>query len=172
MFRNICFCPFSYHSNFIPLFHYFYCPSWREEFILNSKTGDKMLNFIVLMYMTDFLVDNKNIYNIQYYFLTYFSYIVKVTLFLYIIGAVNSKSALLINVNFSVKLFIALFLIYRFNSKRTKKITFTELDRKIAFSAGLYILVVSFADYIVTITEVTRKRVSTVLQPLVSLLKS
>ena len=38
-----------------------------------------------------------------------------------------------------VKIYICIFLIYRFNPLRTK-IEFTELDRKIVFSAGLFIL--------------------------------
>jgi len=38
-----------------------------------------------------------------------------------------------------VKIYICLFLIYRFNPLRTN-IKFTELDRKIVFSAGLFIL--------------------------------
>ena len=37
-----------------------------------------------------------------------------------------------------VKIYISLFLIYRFNPFR--KVTFTELDSKIAFSAGLILL--------------------------------
>jgi len=49
-----------------------------------------------------------------------------------------------------VKIYICIFLIYRFNPLRTK-IEFTELDRKIVFSAGLFILtttaISSFATY-------------------------
>lgn len=38
-----------------------------------------------------------------------------------------------------VRIYICVFLIYRFNPLRSK-IEFTELDRKIVFSAGLFIL--------------------------------
>jgi hypothetical protein len=115
--------------------------------------------------MTDFLVDNKTLYNLQYNFLTYFSYIVKISLVLYIIGAFNTKSKLVLQINFIVKLFLGLFLVYRFSSRRIHKIHFTDLDRKIAFSAGLYIIVISFSDFLASITETTRTHVIKFLQP-------
>ena len=115
--------------------------------------------------MKDFLVDNKQLYEFQYKFLTYFSYIIKIALVLYIIGALNTKSKILLKINFFVKLFLGIFLVYRFSSRRTHKIKFTELDRKIAYSAGLYIIVISFSDFLSSITEKTRTQVMKFLQP-------
>jgi hypothetical protein len=43
------------------------------------------------------------------------------------------------NLDYYVRIYICLFLIWRFNPLRTKY-EFTDLDRKIAFSAGLFIL--------------------------------
>lgn len=43
------------------------------------------------------------------------------------------------NLDYYVRIYICLFLIWRFNPLRTKY-EFTDLDRKIAFSAGVFIL--------------------------------
>jgi len=43
------------------------------------------------------------------------------------------------DLDYYVRIYICLFLIWRFNPLRTKY-EFTDLDRKIAFSAGLFIL--------------------------------
>lgn len=115
--------------------------------------------------MKDFLVDNKTLYDFQYNFLTYFSYIIKISLVLYIIGAFSTKSMMLLQINFFVKLFLGFFLVYRFSSRRIHKIQFTDLDRKIAYSAGLYIIVVSFSDFLATLTETTRTHVMRILEP-------
>lgn len=115
--------------------------------------------------MKDFLVDNKLLYEVQLNFLTYFSYIIKISLVLYIIGASSAKSIYLIKINFFVKIFLGLFLVYRFSSRREHTIKFTDLDRKIAYSAGLYIIVISFSDLLLTVTEKTRHYVTAFLQP-------
>ena len=115
--------------------------------------------------MPDFLIDNKHLYNFQYKFLTYFSYLVKISLVLYIVGAFSTKSVIMIQINFFVKLFLGVFLVYRFSGRRIHKVQFTDLDRKIAYSAGLYIIVVSFSDLLASITEKTRTHVMKFLQP-------
>ena len=115
--------------------------------------------------MTDFLVDNKHLYNFQYKFLTYFSYLVKISLVLYIVGAFSSKSDIVLQINFFVKLFLGVFLVYRFSSRRIHKVQFTDLDRKIAYSAGFYIIVISFSDFLASITEKRRHHVMKFLQP-------
>jgi hypothetical protein len=47
-----------------------------------------------------------------------------------------------------IKIIIALFLIYRFNPFRKYSIQCTELDKKMAYSAGLYILLFTFLDLV------------------------
>ena len=49
------------------------------------------------------------------------------------------------DLNFYVKIYVCLFLLYRFNPFR-KIDTFTSLDRKIAFSAGLTIFTTTILD--------------------------
>jgi hypothetical protein len=57
------------------------------------------------------------------------------------------------------KLYVGLFLVIRFNMFR--KIHFTDLDRKIAFSAGIFILTTTFVNQIITyyITKITKYKI-------------
>jgi hypothetical protein len=106
--------------------------------------------------MSDILLDNKNFYNFELKFLTYFSYVTKLTVLLFLIGIFQNKPTILIQFNFVVKVILAVFLIYRFNSYRKHKIEFTELDRKVCYSAGIYIILISFLDIINYYTETIR----------------
>jgi len=106
--------------------------------------------------MGDILIDNKDFYNFEVKFLQYFSFITKFTVVLFIIGFFQSKPMLIIQFNFIVKVILAAFLIYRFNNYRKHKIEFTELDRKVCYSAGIYIILISFFDLINHYTEYIR----------------
>ena len=97
--------------------------------------------------MSDILIDNKNLYNFEVKFLEYFSFITKLTVVLFIIGFFQTKPTVIIQFNFVVKTILALFLIYRFNNYRKHKIEFTELDRKVCYSVGIYIILISFFDF-------------------------
>ena len=108
--------------------------------------------------MPDVLIDNKNIYNFELNFLYIFSIISKLTAVLFLIGIFQDKPTLYMNFNFVVKFLLGLFLIYRFNSYRKYKITFTELDRKICYSAGLYIVIISLGNYLLSFTYKIREK--------------
>jgi hypothetical protein len=56
-----------------------------------------------------------------------------------ILGFSRNASDYIQTLDYYVKIYVSLFLIYRFNPLRSR-IQFTELDRKIVFSAGLFIL--------------------------------
>ena len=62
--------------------------------------------------------------------------------------------------DYYVKIYICLFLLFRFNPFR--KIKFNELDRKIAFSAGLFLLST-------TVINVVMQKYSKILIPLLDL---
>jgi hypothetical protein len=71
-----------------------------------------------------------------------FNFVIFTTYFLIIISSLGlSETApkYLQYLDYYVRIYICLFLIWRFNPLRTRY-EFTELDRKIAFSAGLFIL--------------------------------
>lgn len=53
-------------------------------------------------------------------------------------GLWSSAPQYLSDLHYYVKIYVALFLIYRFNTFRHVK--FTSLDRRIAFSAGMFLL--------------------------------
>lgn len=70
-----------------------------------------------------------------------FNYIIFISYFLYFIialGLSNTAPKYLHTLEFWVKIYVSLFLIYRFNF--FQKIKFSDLDRKVAFSAGLFLL--------------------------------
>ena len=69
-----------------------------------------------------------------------FDLIILLTWFLYIIIALKlsvNAPDYLDDLEFYIKLYVGLFLLYRFNPFR--KIKFTDLDRKMAFNAGIFI---------------------------------
>ena len=105
----------------------------------------------------DPLIDNPSLYHFETQFLHYFGWISKITVVLFFIGIFQEKPTIFIDFNFIVKVCLALFLIYRFNDYRKYDITFTELDRKVCYSAGMYILFISFADYINQYTDQIKK---------------
>lgn len=70
-----------------------------------------------------------------------FDIVVYTTYFLYFLAALGLSAAApeyLSTLDYYTKMYVALFLIYRFNPLRNVK--FTTLDKKIAFSAGFFIL--------------------------------
>jgi hypothetical protein len=97
--------------------------------------------------MYDFLVDNKYLYQIELNTLRVISFIVYVSTIFYLFGFLDSTKFLYLN--YIIKILIAFFLMYRFNGFRKDKVSFTDLDRKVCFSAGVYILAVSFQEYII-----------------------
>jgi hypothetical protein len=109
--------------------------------------------------MSDILIDNKKFYDFELKFLTFFSFITKLTVVLFIIGFFQQKPTFIVQFNFVIKIILALFLMYRFNKYRKDKITFTELDRKVCYSAGLYIILISFFDFIIHYTEYIRNNI-------------
>jgi len=101
----------------------------------------------------DILVDNKYIYNFEYFFLKYFSLVTKASIFLLAIGFFQKKPTIIVEINSVVKILIGLFLVYRFNSYRKYKIRFTDLDRKVCYSAGLYIILITFGEYLLKFAD-------------------
>ena len=96
----------------------------------------------------DVIIDNKRLYKFELYFLKYFSFVTKISIGLILFGFFQKKPDIIMNINFVVKILLGVFLVYRFNNYRTHKITFTELDRKVSYSAGLYILIITFGEYV------------------------
>jgi hypothetical protein len=81
----------------------------------------------------------KALYDFQNRAFTLFIIISYILYGISIIGLSRNAPTYIQTLDSYVKIYICLFLIYRFNPLRNK-IEFTELDRKIVFSAGLFIL--------------------------------
>ena len=122
--------------------------------------------------MSDILIDNKNFYNFELKFLNFMTFITKVTFIFFIVGIFQKKLDYVVQLNFVVKVILALFLMYRFNSYRKHKIEFTELDRKICYSAGIYIITISFLDLINKYVDTIRNKfILPITQPIVDYFK-
>jgi len=90
------------------------------------------------------MVFNKDIHHLQ---LRAFTIIVYVTWILYIsiaLGLSAKAPQYLTDLQYYVKIYVSLFLIFRFNPFR--RVKFTSLDAKIAFSAGLFLLATTAID--------------------------
>jgi len=90
-----------------------------------------------------------------------------ICLIAYALGISNDAKVYIEELDYYVKIYISLFLLWRFNMFR--KIKFSELDRKIVFSAGLFLFATTAINQILmnyltsikkTITETTRNYLS------------
>jgi hypothetical protein len=94
------------------------------------------------------LFSKKEIHQYQEVIFDIFITLTYVLIFLYIIGISNSAITKLDTIDKYLRIYISLFLIYRFNPFR-KNYEFTSLDRKIAFSAGLFIFTATFLGIVI-----------------------
>ena len=83
----------------------------------------------------------------QHFIIDWMGYIIFFVFILLFLGIIQKEPTYFIETIFIFKLFLALYLIYRFNDFR-KNIKFTELDRKVSFLAGSYLLLFELADLI------------------------
>jgi hypothetical protein len=93
----------------------------------------------------------EKLYNIQYLSFTIFIYLTYFVYITYAIGISKTIPTFLIDLNNYVRIYICLFLIWRFNPFKSKY-EFTDLDRRIAFSAGLFILTTTVVNIYVVNT--------------------
>lgn len=92
------------------------------------------------------LFSQKTIHEYQEFGFDLFISLTYVLLFLYFSGISNEAKTRLDTIDKYIRIYICLFLIYRFNPFRGTS-EFTSLDRKIAFSAGLFIFTTSFLGF-------------------------
>ena len=84
------------------------------------------------------MVFNKKIHRLQSQVFTVIIYLTWILYIAIALGLSASAPQYLDDLQYYVKIYICLFLIYRFNPFR--RVQFTELDSRIAFSAGLFLL--------------------------------
>jgi hypothetical protein len=99
--------------------------------------------------------------SIQERFFNIFIILSYVLIFISFFGLSDSAPKYLESVDYYVRIYICLFLIWRFNPFR-KVYKFTDLDRKIAFSAGLFILTTTALNqYLIDLKNKVQKIVTT-----------
>ena len=76
---------------------------------------------------------------IQTHLFTIFIYVSYILIIISALGLSQSAPKLLTSLDYYVRIYVCLFLLWRFNPFRQID-TFTKLDRMIAFNAGLFIL--------------------------------
>jgi hypothetical protein len=87
------------------------------------------------------------LYKIQNFWFNIFIFISYLTYILFAIGFFTTAPQYLNKLDYYVKIYVSLFLLWRFNPFR--KIQFTELDRKISFSAGIFLLTTTTINEII-----------------------
>jgi hypothetical protein len=92
-------------------------------------------------------IENK-LYKVQNFWFNVFIILSYSLYILFAIGIFKSAPQYLEKLDYYVKIYISVFLLWRFNPFR--KIHFTELDRKIAFSAGIFLFTTSAVNQILT----------------------
>ena len=85
------------------------------------------------------MISKKVLYKLQLKFFNMFINISYLLIFISAIGFSSFSNGYLESMDYYIRIYICLFLLWRFNPLRNHY-EFTELDRKIAFSAGLFIL--------------------------------
>jgi hypothetical protein len=91
-----------------------------------------------------------------------------VVILLFILGFIHTEPALFLKFTLFFKVILALFLIYRFNPYFAKKTPFTELDRRVCYSCGVFILFIAFTDYITYYVDIIRSRIVPYTSPIVT----
>jgi hypothetical protein len=119
----------------------------------------------------DVLVDNKHVYNVEYNVLRGFSILTKLLVIFFIIGLFQEKPRYLVQILTITKVLLGIFLVYRFNKWRQHKVVFTELDRRVANSAGQYIILLAILDYVEAYIEDIRAVVTPYTLPFVAKIK-
>jgi hypothetical protein len=95
-----------------------------------------LLYKILLLYM-----------DVQHFIVDWMGIITFIIFVLLFLGFLQKEPTYFIEATFIFKVFISLYLIYRFNDFR-KNIKFTELDRKVCLLAGIYLLLFAIGDLI------------------------
>lgn len=90
------------------------------------------------------MIHHKHITSIQNTIFNYILILSYILYFLIFFGLSKVAPEYLIKLQYWTKIYISLFLIFRFNFFR--KVEFIDLDRKVAFSAGIFLLTTTIFD--------------------------
>jgi cytochrome c biogenesis protein CcdA len=103
------------------------------------------------------MISKANLHEAQTKFFTLFIYLSYGLLFISALGLSQTAPKYLDSMDYYIRIYICLFLMWRFNPLR-EKYEFTDLDRKIAFSAGAFILTTTALNqYLEQLKEIAKK---------------
>lgn len=106
------------------------------------------------------MITKAGLHKAQYNFFSLFIYASYGLIFLSALGVSEMAPKYLDIMDYYIRIYICLFLIWRFNPLRDNY-EFTKLDRKIAFSAGLFILTTTALNqYLEKIKELLKNFIS------------
>jgi hypothetical protein len=94
----------------------------------------------------------KQLYNFQYFAFNSFIITSYILIFIATLGLYDNAVIYLEKMDYYIRIYICLFLIWRFNPFR--RITFTDLDRQIAFSSGLFLLTTTALNKYIQIIQI------------------
>lgn len=103
---------------------------------------------------------NQQIHKWQEKFFNIFIYVSYLLIVISSLGLSKAAPKYLYYLDYYVRIYICLFLIWRFNPLRTH-FEFTDLDRKIAFSAGIFILTTTALNQYLDIIKNKTKNILT-----------
>ena len=86
---------------------------------------------------------------LQHRFVKWFNLLYFCMVLLFAFGVFLDERHYFDTANFFMKIYLSLYLIYRFNSYQ-KSLQFTHLDKIMCYSAGMYLLGATFADYFIS----------------------
>jgi hypothetical protein len=106
------------------------------------------------------MISKLKLHEAQSNFFNIFIYITYALLFISALGISQTAPKYLDTMDYYIRIYICLFLMWRFNPLR-EKYEFTELDRKIAFSAGAFILTTTALNqYLEQVKEIVKNLLS------------
>jgi hypothetical protein len=90
----------------------------------------------------------------------YFDYVTLLMTIIFLYGCFYDEPVIFIQINFCIKVAVAIYLMYRFHDfKRVK--TITMLDQKICSFGGFYLFIFSFADVVTIYLKQIREYILT-----------
>jgi len=102
------------------------------------------------------MISKSKLHEYQGIFFDFFVYLSYILIFVSAIGTSQVDPIYLNSLDYYIRIYICLFLIWRFNPLRSKY-EFTDLDRKIAFSAGAFILTTTaLNEYLLQFKEIVK----------------
>ena len=105
---------------------------------------------------------SKKIHDVQNRAFDIFIFISWILYLAILFGVSVNAPSYLDSVDYYAKIYVSLFLLYRFNVFR--KVTFTDLDRKIAFSAGVFLFATTALNQaLTTYLDPIKSKVSSIL---------